>query len=566
MEDKKASQEDNANEAQMVHKQGGWITFPFITGSMLGLSLAISGVLSNFIVYLIEEYNVKSIDAAQISNIIGGCTGLAPVVGAVAADAYFGCFPVVAFSSVVSVLSLILFTLSATIRSLRPVPCTSTVALCKPSSTDNFAILYAAVALLVLGVGGSQVNIVTMGANQFDKVKDQDIFFNWYYILLYLATIIGATIIVYIQDNVSWGLGFGLCTASNAVSLLVLLLGGKYYARPVAQGSPFSSLAQVVMAAIRKRKVVELSGGEGVDHYHGRSGDGAKLSSHVAPSQSFRFLNCAAVITPEDIDSHNNSNNNPWKLCSVEQVEDLKKLIRLIPLWTSTIFVSISVGIQSSFTVLQALTMNRSLGPHFTIPAGSIGVSVLATVVVTLTILDRLIFPLCHNFTLRTPTTLQRIGAGFAFNIVATMASALVERTRINIVWEHHKEKSPMWIVPMSAMWLLLPLAVTGFAEALHFPGQVAFYYQEFPKKLKSTATGMVALFIALGFYLSTAVVDLVRKATDWLPDNINGSKLENVYWMLTVVGVVNFGYYLMCARLYVSQSTVDEKVEAGAS
>ncbi|XP_072976696.1 protein NRT1/ PTR FAMILY 2.7-like isoform X2 [Typha angustifolia] len=514
MEDKKASQEDNANEAQMVHKQGGWITFPFITGSMLGLSLAISGVLSNFIVYLIEEYNVKSIDAAQISNIIGGCTGLAPVVGAVAADAYFGCFPVVAFSSVVSVLSLILFTLSATIRSLRPVPCTSTVALCKPSSTDNFAILYAAVALLVLGVGGSQVNIVTMGANQFDKVKDQDIFFNW----------------------------------------------------PVAQGSPFSSLAQVVMAAIRKRKVVELSGGEGVDHYHGRSGDGAKLSSHVAPSQSFRFLNCAAVITPEDIDSHNNSNNNPWKLCSVEQVEDLKKLIRLIPLWTSTIFVSISVGIQSSFTVLQALTMNRSLGPHFTIPAGSIGVSVLATVVVTLTILDRLIFPLCHNFTLRTPTTLQRIGAGFAFNIVATMASALVERTRINIVWEHHKEKSPMWIVPMSAMWLLLPLAVTGFAEALHFPGQVAFYYQEFPKKLKSTATGMVALFIALGFYLSTAVVDLVRKATDWLPDNINGSKLENVYWMLTVVGVVNFGYYLMCARLYVSQSTVDEKVEAGAS
>lgn len=71
---------------------------------MFGIALAISGVGSNIIVYLIKEYNVKSVDSAQISNIINGCTSLAPLAGAIISDAYFGCFPVVAFSTTASML------------------------------------------------------------------------------------------------------------------------------------------------------------------------------------------------------------------------------------------------------------------------------------------------------------------------------------------------------------------------------------------------------------------------------------------------------------------------------
>jgi len=107
----------------------------------------------------------------------------------------------------------------------------------------------------------------------------------------------------------------------------------------------------------------------------------------------------------------------------------------------------------------------------------------------------------------------------------------------------------------MSVMWLLLPLAATGLAEAMHFPAQMALYYQEFPTSLRSTAAGMVALHIAIGFYTSTPVVGAVRRLTGWLPDNVNEGKMVNVFWMLTVVGAVNFGYYLLCAMLYKNQS-----------
>jgi peptide/histidine transporter 3/4 len=66
--------------------------------------MAMSATSSNLIVYLIREYNVKSIDAAQISNVVRGCMQLAPVLGALLSDAYFGCYPVVAAGVAISLL------------------------------------------------------------------------------------------------------------------------------------------------------------------------------------------------------------------------------------------------------------------------------------------------------------------------------------------------------------------------------------------------------------------------------------------------------------------------------
>lgn len=103
-----------------------------------------------------------------------------------------------------------------------------------------------------------------------------------------------------------------------------------------------------------------------------------------------------------------------------------------------------------------------------------------------------------------------------------------------------------------------------GIGEAFHFPGQVDLYYQEFPDSLKSLSTAMIFLIIAVAFYLSTALIDLVRNVTGWLPDDINYGRLDNVYWVLVVIGVLNFGYYVVCACLYKYQNV--EKVEDESS
>nr|CAB3465600.1 unnamed protein product [Digitaria exilis] len=266
------------------------------------------------------------------------------------------------------------------------------------------------------------------------------------------------------------------------------------------------------------------------------------------------FLNRAALITDGGAIAADGSVARPWRVCTVQQVEDFKAVLRILPLWSAAIFLSVSIGVQINFTILQALVMDRAVG-HFTVPAGSIFTGCLIAVVVSLGVLDRVLLPLWRRVTGHDPTPLQRIGAGHVITIASMAASAVIERQRMATVRAHGEEGDPAWVSPMSAMWLLLPFALSGAGEALHFPGQVTLYYQEFPPSLKNTATGMVAMIVALGFYLSTALIGIVRRATPWLPDNMNASRLENLYWLLTVLVSVNFGYYMLCARLYKYQN-----------
>ena len=118
-------------------KRGGWITFPFIIGQPISLALCLThricldqyisyfylyqagvvvgftlgggGWISNLIIYLIQVFNLKNINAAQISNIVSGSTNLLPVIGAIVADSFFGTFSVAAVFACISLL-VILFT------------------------------------------------------------------------------------------------------------------------------------------------------------------------------------------------------------------------------------------------------------------------------------------------------------------------------------------------------------------------------------------------------------------------------------------------------------------------
>jgi peptide/histidine transporter 3/4 len=103
---------------------------------------------------------------------------------------------------------------------------------------------------------------------------------------LYFANAIRFTAIVYIQDNVSWGLGFGICAIANAISLIVFVLGKRFYRQIKPKGSPFTSIARVMVAAIRKRKILETFG---MQDYNFGSTEVLKMVD-VAPTKSFRCV------------------------------------------------------------------------------------------------------------------------------------------------------------------------------------------------------------------------------------------------------------------------------------
>jgi peptide/histidine transporter 3/4 len=178
---------------------------------------------------------------------------------------------------------MIMLTLTASINSLRPARCAIGGSYtCEAPSNLQYAILYMNLTLASLGLGGTRFTIATMGAEQFDKPKEQGAFFSWYYLTLYIANIISYTAIIYVQDNVGWGLGFGICAVANAVGLVVLALGKRFYRQVKPKGSPFMSIARVMVASIRKRKVSRASGS--LDYYFGeKMEDGS-------PTKSFRYV------------------------------------------------------------------------------------------------------------------------------------------------------------------------------------------------------------------------------------------------------------------------------------
>ncbi|KAK2643263.1 hypothetical protein Ddye_025026 [Dipteronia dyeriana] len=548
-------------EAQISNsgsKRGGWITFPFLTGTVISLTVAAIGWSANLIVYLIEEFNITSINAAQIVNVFNGCTFLFPVIGAIIADSFFGSFSVISVSSAIALLGTVLLALTASLNSLRPPQCEIGSSLCKSPSKLQFAVLYTGLALGCVGLGGGRFTLGTMGANQFNKQKDQGIFFKWYFFALYVSSVVSSTAIVYIQDNVSWTLGFGLCIAANFVGLVLYLLGKRFYLLDKPNGSPFTSLARVIVATLRKRKLVLSSRIE--DYYQGHNNGLANkvgADDQITPKQSFRFLNRAALKTDGDI-RPDGSIAKPWRVCTVQQVEDLKILIKIFPLWSSSIFLSTTISTLMNLTILQALTMDRHLGPSFRFPAGSILVIIQITTSLFITLIDRLLVPAWQKLTgwsLATP--LQQIGVGHVLNLSGMVVSALVESKRLKIAHANNLQDQPGSVVPMLAVWLFPQLVLVGIGEAFHFPEQFSLYYQEFPVSLRSTSTAMISLIVGIGFYLSTAIIDLIRRVTDWLPANLNGGRLDNVYWTLVVIAGINFAYYVVCSRLYKYRNVV---------
>ncbi|CAD5324951.1 unnamed protein product [Arabidopsis thaliana] len=485
-------------------KHGGWITLPFMLVTLLGMSITYFGWVMNLIVFLIEEFNIKSIAAVQISNIVNGVVNMLPVVAAILADSFFGNIPVISASAFISLTGISLLTLIASLDYLRPRPCETGSILCQSPSKLQLGILYAALALVITGTAGTRFILASAGANQYKKPKEQGRFFNWYFFTLYGGAITGTTAIVYAQDNASWKLGFGLCVAANLISFIVFVAGKRLYEHDQPLGSPYTSLVRVLVAATVKRKAVISYKGE---DYHHRELEKETKTYAAMPSKSFRFLNRAALKTEGD------SINN------------------IAPL-----------AVQMSMTVLQAMVMDRKLGPHFKVSAGSMQVIALVSGCVFIILNNWTTYPMYQKLIRKPLTPLQKVGIGHVLTILSMAISAVVEAKRLKTVEDSHL---------MSVLWLVPALVINGIGEAFHFPANVAIFYGEFPESLRNTATSLTSVVMGISFYLSTALIDVIQRTTKWLPNDINHGRVDNVYWVLVIIGVSNFGYFLVCSWFY---------------
>ncbi|KAL2896534.1 Protein NRT1/ PTR FAMILY 2.5 [Bienertia sinuspersici] len=462
---------------------------------MMGLTLAATSWYANIVVYAMKKYNIKDISAAQFHNVVGGGVNFFPILAAILADSLFGSYSVVLVSSFVSLLGAIMFTLSSAIPSLRPPRCTPTAnSSCEPPSSLQYAFLYATLAISMVGFGGTRFVLGALGADQFKKPEHQRIFFNWFIFAIEASSVVGFTAIIYLQDKGKWTVSFGISAAVNAIAIALFLVGSRFYRLILPQGSPFISIARVVVASFRK-----TAGEKAQDQYYYGTPD-TELLPTDRPTPSLRFFNRAALIKGEDHQQHSKPLKRSWKLCTVEEVEDLKKLMKALPIWSGGILLSTISGVAASLVILQALAMDRNLSRGFEIPAASILVFPLICGSIALTLLDRVVYPLWNKIFGHSLQPLKRIGTGYFLTLLSMVSFSLLERKRLNLMASNNDHMMPV-------LWLILPLGLLGVASSFYFPAELAFFYQELPKSLRSTSASLASLHMAVGYYLSTVLL-----------------------------------------------------------
>ncbi|TKY69738.1 NRT1/ PTR FAMILY 2.13 [Spatholobus suberectus] len=549
-------------------KPGGWKAMPFILGNETFERLAAFGLFANLMVYLTREFHLDQVYASNILNIWSGITNFFPLVGAFISDAYVGRFRTIAFASFSSLLGMVVVTLTTWLPELHPPPCTpqqQALNQCVRASTPHLSVLLTGLCLLSIGSAGIRPCSIPFGVDQFDPATDEgkkgiNSFFNWYYTTFTVVLLITQTVVVYIQDSVSWKIGFAIPTLCMFCSIIMFFVGTKIYVHVKPEGSIFCSIAQVLVAAYRKRKIEVPSEKQRV--FYDPPLNGTHVLSKLPLTNQFRGLNKAAVIMEGELNP-DGSRVNQWKLVSIQQVEEVKCLARIFPIWAGGILGLTSMAQQGTFTISQALKMDRHLGPKFQIPAGSLGVISFITIGVWVPFYDRIMVPALRRVTKHEGgiTLLQRIGIGMVFSPLSMIAAALVEKVRRDLA---NANPSPLGIAPMSVLWLVPQLVLMGLCEAFNIIGQIEFFNRQFPDHMRSIANSLFSCSFAGASYVSSALVTTVHHATrthshpDWLTNDINAGRLDYFYYLIAGIGVLNFIYFLYVAQRYHYKGSVD--------
>ncbi|XP_020187470.1 protein NRT1/ PTR FAMILY 8.3 [Aegilops tauschii subsp. strangulata] len=551
---------DFSGNPVVKEKTGRWKACPFILGNECCERLAYYGISTNLVTYLTKKLHDGNSSAARNVTTWQGTCYLTPLIGAILADAYWGRYWTIATFSTIYFIGMSVLTLSASVPMLMPPSCEG--AICPEASPLQYTVFFLGLYLIALGTGGIKPCVSSFGADQFDDTDPAEriqkgSFFNWFYFSINIGALISSSFLVWVQDNLGWGLGFGIPTVFMGLAIISFFAGTSLYRFQKPGGSPITRVCQVVAATLRKWNahvpedsslLYELP--DGVSAIEG--------SRQLEHTDELRCLDRAATIT--DLDVKEDSFNNPWRVCTVTQVEELKILVRMFPVWATTIVFSAVYAQMSTMFVEQGMVLDPTIG-SFKIPPASLSTFDVVSVIIWVPIYDSILVPIARRFTgkERGFSELQRMGIGLVISILAMSAAAVLEIKRLAIAREAHlvDQNVP---VPLSILWQIPQYFLVGASEVFTFIGALEFFYDQSPDAMRSLCSALQLITTALGNYLSAFILTMVAYFTTrggrpgWIPDNLNEGRLDNFFWLLAGLSFLNFLVYVLCANRFKSK------------
>ncbi|RID61591.1 hypothetical protein BRARA_E00726 [Brassica rapa] len=555
---------DSKGHVPLRARTGAWRAAFFIIAIEFSERLSYYGLATNLVVYLTIILHQDLKTAIRNANYWAGVTTLMPLLGGFVADAYLGRYTTVLVATTIYLMGLVLLTLSWFIPGLKP--CHQEVCL-EPRKAHEIA-FFIAIYLISIGTGGHKPSLESFGADQFDEGHAEErkmkmSYFNWWSAGLCAGILTAVIVIVFIEDRVGWGVASIILTAVMTISLLIFLVGKPFYRYRKPLGSPLTPMLQVFVAAFAKRKLPYPSDPSLLHEVSKAELNNGRLLSHTT---HVKFLDKAAII--EDNTPQALQKQSPWRLATLTKVEETKLIINMIPIWLSVLVFGICAAQASTFFIKQATVMDRHVSGKnsFTIPPASIYCLTAITLIMYVTVYDKLLVPFLRRNTQnqRGINILQRVGIGMFFAVITMIIAALVEKKRLDLLTEQNR--------PMSVFWLAPQFIVLGVAEGFTLVGLQEYFYDQVPDSMRSLGIAFYLSVLGAGSFLNNLLITVVDSLAEdfsdkrWFGKTLNSSRLDWFYWLLAGLTAANMCVFMIVAKRFPYKSVQSSQVLADSS
>lgn len=316
--------------------------------------------------------------------------------------------------------------------------------------------------------------------------------------------------VVNLQTNVSWTVGFSVPAGAFFIATCVFLLGTPLYRRVPPSGSPFTRIFRVLGIAFKNRKKIlpedacelyevpgEMSAVPGqpkIPHTNGlkcldRAAVPDRLDTIKEDIEEGEEFD-ASIPEPKSSGLEEDTTDKKGKqkkknlYVTITEVEEVKCILRLLPIAFTLIFYNAIYAQMTTMFILQGEGMDTALGSLNVAPA-TVSVLDSLSVIIFVFIYDLLITPFFKRIG-RPISLLVRIGAGYIVATLSMIVAGVVEVVRLNVVKDNNlqdvdptEDGAPT--VPMSVWWQIPQYALVGISEVLSLTGSMEMFYREAP-------------------------------------------------------------------------------------
>ncbi|XP_078658480.1 solute carrier family 15 member 4-like [Branchiostoma floridae x Branchiostoma belcheri] len=486
-------------------------------------------IVSNLVLYCTRDLHFTSTEAVIISLVFSGSGCLLPPLGGFLADTCAGRYLTIVGSCL----------LLAAGMSLLPVAAFPYVEYYGEEwdlgQETERGVFLVGLFLVAVGQGGIKANVAPFAAQQAAEMsmETERSFFNWFFWMLNLGAGFSLSVIAWIQQDVSFWIGFLIPVIAAGITLLALLVcrcaGQLNIEEP--KGSAVSTVSLILGDAVKNR----LRRGS-----YGYAGQGI-------------------------LDYAKEEFGGRW--CET-RVEEVRTLGRIVPIFLLQIMYRIVFFQMQTSYFLQGERMDLRLfdsdeddsgDEPWSMPVAALNLFYVIPVMVLVPMLDKVVYPILDRRGIQL-TMLKRIGIGMFLGIVSICVAACVEIARKRTMeqdggsFEQTVAGEVFEASALSIFWQVPQFTLIGLAEVFAMTAGIQFAYTEAPRDLRGLLQGCFSLTVGLGGYMGSVVAEVVNVATegsDWFPEELNDGFVERYFFLLAAMLAVNLIVFISVARGY---------------